>query len=77
MSDRVDCPCPPGQCAKMTSEIYKCTLGDVRAESILWIIESRTAGAWSTSKPEVAAKHAAKPDSIVTPYQSKRHLIKG
>ncbi len=44
---------------------------------ILWIIESRTAGAWSTSKPEVAAKHAAKPDSIVTPYQSKRHLIKG
>ncbi len=40
-------------------------------QPVLYIIESKGAGAWSTKSAAVADKHRAKPDSFVTDYYSK------
>ncbi len=38
MGNRVECPCPPGECAKMTSETYVCRKRDARRYQLLLCI---------------------------------------
>ena len=48
---------------------------DAKQTPDAWVIESK-AGIWLTTKPEIAAKHKNKPETVVVEYYSQKGTVK-